>query len=246
MNYSPVARLLHSYTACGLIGHTPPQTPVAYDREEVTVTLTETEEGRAAPGDGTGAGMIAWLGWTIQKNMMVDATASALRTASQKVLAVEDGWATVEVSSLDLDSIVNRFRIKHRGDMKDQTLNTYEQRFRQTVDMYGKWLADEPWQPATRKRTARPAAGSSNGSAAAPTSKSPAVQQQPEVALPPQPGMITYPFPIRPGMQGKITLPEDLSTREAKRIAAFIGTLAFDDEPEPQKALTTGPYNPEE
>jgi hypothetical protein len=41
--------------------------------------------------------------------------------------------------------------------------------------------------------------------------------------------MITYPFPIRPGMQGKITLPEDLTRREVQRIAAFVGTLATDD-----------------
>ena len=208
------------------------------------MTLTETEEGRAAPGDGTGAGMIEWLGWTIKKNEMVDATASALRTASQKVLAVEEDWATTEVKSLDLDSIVSRFRIKHRGDMKDQTLNTYEQRFRQTVDMYGKWLAGEPWQPATRKRTPRATTPSNNGSAS--STQMSTVQEQPKVEQPPQPGMITYPFPIRPGMQGKITLPENLSVREAKRIAAFINTLAFEDEPEPQKALTAGPLVHEE
>ena len=31
-------------------------------------------------------------------------------------------------------------------------------------------------------------------------------------------------------MQGKITLPEDLTIREAKRIAAFIATLAMEED----------------
>jgi hypothetical protein len=53
--------------------------------------------------------------------------------------------------------------------------------------------------------------------------------------------MIKYPFPIRPGLQGTITLPEDLSMREAKRIAAFVSTLAIEDEPaaEQMRALPT-------
>ena len=42
------------------------------------------------------------------------------------------------------------------------------------------------------------------------------------------PGLITYPFPIRSGIQGKITLPEDLTSREADRINAFIKTLAVE------------------
>lgn len=199
------------------------------------MTTTETEEKNAAPGDGTGAGMIEWLGWTIQKNEMVDATASALRTACQKVLAVEDGWTSMDMKTLDIESTASRFRIKHRGDMKDQTLNTYEQRFRQTVDMYGKWLAgDQTWKPTQRKRTVRQTLP--NGSTfTTPTPATPTVTEPapPKVDLPPQPGMITYPFPIRPGMQGQITLPEDLSVKESKRIAAFISALAFEDEAQP-------------
>jgi hypothetical protein len=41
--------------------------------------------------------------------------------------------------------------------------------------------------------------------------------------------MITYPIVIRPGVHGKITLPEDLTPREARRIAAIIPTLALDE-----------------
>ncbi len=209
------------------------------------MAITQTEEQGASPGDGTAAGMIAWLGWVIEKNEMVDTTAGALRTGCQKVLAVEDDWNSLDTRTMDVDSIVSRFRNKHRGDMKTSTLDAYEQRLRQSVDMYVKWLNDDPtWKPAQRRRAPKPVANG-NGASAAPK---PSVQQQepPKVDLPPQPGMITYPFPIRPGMQGKIMLPEDLTMREAKRIAAFVSTLAFEDEPEPPKALPAGQWTGDE
>ena len=43
-----------------------------------------------------------------------------------------------------------------------------------------------------------------------------------------RPTLITYPFPLRGGLQVKITLPEDLTEREARRIAAFVVTLVSD------------------
>jgi hypothetical protein len=80
------------------------------------------------------------------------------------------------------------------------------------VEMYRKWLdGDKEWTGRSKRRTSStPSNGATKGS----------VKQQPasEVANPPEtgreshgPGMITYPFPIRPGIQGKVTLPEDLT-----------------------------------
>ena len=184
--------------------------------------------------NGSGAGLIAFLNWTIEKNELVDATASALRTGCLKVLSVEDGWEAIDLRTADLDNIINRFKNKHRMDMKDRTREQYEHRLRQSVEMYLKWLDDDPtWKPAQRKRAVTNGA---NGSA--PAKKSEAsipIEVQPEVPTrrePPRPGMIVYPFPIRPGLRGNIELPEDLTIKEAKRIAAFISTLVLEEESE--------------
>jgi len=48
--------------------------------------------------------------------------------------------------------------------------------------------------------------------------------------------LIEYPFPLRPGVRALITLPEDLTEAEAKRLAKFVETLAVPD----QRAITTG------
>jgi len=40
--------------------------------------------------------------------------------------------------------------------------------------------------------------------------------------------MVSYPFPLKAGVVGRITLPEDLSEREAARVGRFVGALAVD------------------
>lgn len=204
--------------------------------------MSSTSEGTGPVAqEGTGAGLIAFLNWTIDKSELVDATASALRTGCQKVLSIEDDPNGLDLRSADISAIISRFRNKHRLDMKPRTLEQYEQRFRQSVEMYLKWLDDDPtWKPTQRKRV-------SNGSGSKLSKDATRATSAPAESMPtieqPQPGMIKYPFPIRPGLQGTITLPEDLSVREAKRIAAFVSTLALEDAPELSRALPAGQWN---
>lgn len=209
------------------------------------MTAEATEGRTVSPNEGTALAMIAWLGWTISTHELREATASALRTGCQKVLDVESDLESLDMKSADVDGIITRYRNKHRGTMKDQTIETYEQRFRQTVEMYLKWLdGDTSWRPAQRQRA-------SSGSGDAKPARKAAKQAEPKVQErvhqqhePTVPGMIKYPFPIRPGLQGTITLPEDLTMREAKRIAAFVSTLALEDE-EPARAITAGHFHEE-
>jgi hypothetical protein len=41
-------------------------------------------------------------------------------------------------------------------------------------------------------------------------------------------GMIEAPFPVRPGLIARVTIPEDLTSDEAARLARFIMTFAVD------------------
>jgi hypothetical protein len=197
----------------------------------------ETGDG-VSPNSGTGAGLIAFLAYLIKRNEMVEATASALRTGCRKVLTVESDLNAVDIKSGDLDDLVRRFRHKYRGDIKDRSLDTYEQRFRQSADMYRKWLNEEDWRPNSARRRQAPNGATSKSSPSqtnsagqvADTTNRPSDHSDPGHDRPPHPGMITYPFPIRAGLQGKITLPEDLTRREAKRIAAFVAALVSDEE----------------
>jgi hypothetical protein len=49
--------------------------------------------------------------------------------------------------------------------------------------------------------------------------------------VPPRSSLIEYPFPLRPGVQARLALPEDLTEREAKRLARFVESLAVSEQP---------------
>ena len=204
----------------------------------MSLALTEMEES-ASPSSGTGAGMIAFLNFLIRKNEMVEATAVALRTGCRKVLDTDDDWANIDIRTLDVDGLITRFRNKSRGDLADRSVSNYEQRFRSTVEMYRKWLDDDPtWRPSARTRSTAAAtkrtatANGTKAEAAAPVAEAKTeTPHAPHVA-----GMVTYPLPIRPGVQGRLVLPEDLTAKEAKRIANFVSALAFEE----QLAITAG------
>lgn len=200
------------------------------------MTSIEVEEA-VSPSSGTGAGLLTFLDYLINRNEMVEATASALRTGCKKVLDVEGDPNAVDLRSADVDDIVRRFRNRWRGQMKDKSIDQYDQRFRQSVEMYRKWLEDDPsWRPSARTRSTAVATkrtavnGSTMAAAAVPelTADAP--------SSPPAAGLVTYPLPIRPGVQGRLMLPEDLTAKEAKRIANFVSALAFEE----QLAITAG------
>jgi len=110
----------------------------------------------ASPMSGTARGLLAFLDFVIEKHYMRDATASALKTGVKKVLEVEDDLDSIDMRHVDLDEIILRFRNRNRGKLSDKSLSVYEQRIRQSVDMYLRWLNHESeWLPArTRSATA--------------------------------------------------------------------------------------------
>lgn len=191
-----------------------------------------------AIGSGTGAGLLAFLDWTIEKNELNKATASALKTGVRNVLSVEDEPDSVDLRSLDegaMENFLLRFTNKTRGQFKDKSQEVYRQRFRQSVAMYLTWLDGGDWRPARLRPTV---SGNGNGTPqrrpAKPAATPPVVPAAAEPAEPPRSttpivGLIEYPFPLRPGLRARLMLPEDLSAAEANRIAAFVRTLAFED-----------------
>lgn len=170
-----------------------------------------------------------FLNWAPEHDYMNSTTASGLRTGVRKVLGDDEDLEQIDIRHADIDDIVLRFHNRARGKMKDRSVDVYESRFRSSIETYIKWLnKDKDWIPAA-SRTRKPA--SSGGAAKRQVTSVVQKNESDSTELAPSgPGVITYPFPIRAGFQGKITLPENLTRREAERVAAFIKTLAVEDE----------------
>jgi hypothetical protein len=192
----------------------------------------------------TGAGLVAFLDFAIQKGYLKTATGQAMKTAVKEVLSATEGaegWETVDLTSLDEDDVLRRFETLRAMKFSAGSLSTYKGRYSRAASMFEEFRASPAtWRPSVKQRsrtkgngapsTAAPGAPKTDG--AAPSTPAPAPAPGPAPA--PHPGLgsaiITYPFPLRQGVLASLELPPDLTRREAQRLVAFIESLAIEDE----------------
>jgi len=178
--------------------------------------------------DKTGKSFLEFLDRAAEKGWLNKNTAAGYRAACQRVLEVEKDWEGVDVSSLDVDSIIRRFVNLRGGDYSPGSLETYKSRFRTALETYLEWAEDpSAWKPPTtsrRKRGERPTMPAQGGESA--DLKPPKHQLS---APTPRDGMITYPFPLRGDTDVQLVLPRDLKPDEAKRLVAFVNALAIEE-----------------
>ncbi len=189
---------------------------------------------------GTPVGLYKFLDLAMKRGDIPQPTGVALRVGSKKVVDI-DGDDQLDLRNLDQDDLLRRFHIKSKVDLNDKSRATYEGRFRKAVSMYLKYLDNDPtWKPKPRASTSKT---TSRAKMSAPT---PSVDDTPDTtdtsavtppATSPGPGMIEFPIPLRPGVQGKLILPDDLTKREAERVVKVVSALAIEE----QLAITAGP-----
>lgn len=198
-----------------------------------------------APIDAyTGAGLIEFLDAAIEKGWVNPSTAKAMKTASQKILEVESGWQSMDLRSLDVDSLVARFRNLRRNDYSDDSMRLYHQRFNRALKMHlARQEDDKNWMSYGPKATPRLASGngSRNGGRKGATAAVPGPREamaaeadKPAEGAAPSGSTTTsgsiplmrFPFPLRDTVDVYLTLPRDLSSDEADRLSVFIRSLA--------------------
>jgi hypothetical protein len=203
-----------------------------------------TESMTAAPADpNTGAGLIEFLDAAIEKGWFNVGSLKAMKTATLKIFEVESGWESVDLRSLDTDSLIERFRNLRRNSYSDDSIRVYRQRFGQALKMHLARLDGDPnWKtygPSTRANN--PPKASSNGTkaqrptevgeASPPASTTPEQEDLPmaSASTPGTTPLMRFPFPLRDNVDVWLTLPRDLTKDEAERLSIFIGSLARRD-----------------
>lgn len=202
--------------------------------------MTETTDATSAV-EGTAAHYFEFLDWATTKGQLPKPMVSNWAVAARNVLEIEETYEQLDLLGLDLDEFFERFRTLKRTHYSDGSMTAYRSRFRTGITAYRAWVAKEPdWKPATsrspqREGKIRAREAAKNGVVApAKNSKSKTGAQNRDEAgnseqppPPPPAGMIEYPYPIRPGLQARLVLPEDLTVSEARRITAFVSSLAW-------------------
>lgn len=184
---------------------------------------------------GTGAGLREFLERAGARGDLNTSTATALRAAVAAVLELEDDPEVVDVRHIDVDEILGRFEKKSGNRYTPKSLRTYKSRFRNAVEMYRLWLEDDAgWKRVVRSRPTSASQRSGRATAEGPRStedQSGGVVDARPPERGPRPQMLTYDLPLRPDLLVKISLPVDLTRRDAERVAVFVRSLAFEADP---------------
>lgn len=180
--------------------------------------------------DTTGKALLEHWTWAAGKGLMNSATAASLKSSCAKVIGVLDDWESTDVRKIDVEDLVLRFQNLHAREFTPSSLETYASRFRKAVQLFNEYVANPAgWRVSGRPKKARSKEdarknGTSNGS----ETPTPVVSAQTEDEKPAhtETHLISYPFPLRRGLTVKLSLPEDLTSIEAKRLSAFLMTLS--------------------
>jgi len=156
------------------------------------------------------------------------AQATPLRSAVRQVFKTVYGteWRHVNVRDLDIDKLMDSFKNKTTTDYSEPSLRSYKSRITRAINKY----LENPLETAGKAKVVAidrpvkvsPFSPSSHSGRASFTTwagwQGHMLQE-----------LITYPFPLSSGQIIRLSLPAKLSMADAKRISAFIETIAIND-----------------
>jgi hypothetical protein len=195
---------------------------------------------------GNGQGLLEFLDRCGERGDMNAATARAFRATAKSILSVEPvAPVEIDVRTLNVDDLLERFANRRKGDYSDGSLETYRSRFRRGIGMYLGWLDDDPnWKNAGPPSAASRQPTRRNNSTRKPSTKAHSVAEREVVETVAATSassdgslsesgvrLMTYDFALRPDLIVRVTLPVDLTTEDADRFASFVRVLAWDPHP---------------
>lgn len=186
-------------------------------------------ESLATEPQPTASTLVRFIDQAIKRGDLKAPTGNAMKTAVKEVLATTEGadWEQVDLPSLDIEDVSRRFETLRAMDYSPGSLATYKARFSKSVKMFQEFRANPSgWRPDVKQRTRT--AKAANGAPTTPVDSDAepvnATAAQGRVPL------VKYPYPIRQGVFASVELPVDLTKREAKRLCAFIDSIAEDEQ----------------
>ncbi len=175
--------------------------------------------------------LMRFLDAVVAKGLMNANTAGGLKAACTKILDdVADGE---DVRGIDVNTAVIRYNNRNPGVLAPNSLAEYQRRVSRAIQDFVRWVED----PAAFKPRSR-AATMKNGRKAEAKPEKSAVREQnePPFSVHASPSVSTsaglpLSYPLRPDFLAQVVIPRDLTVEEARRLGAFLMTLAADFRP---------------
>lgn len=177
--------------------------------------------------------LMKFLDTVVTKGLMNANTAGGLKAACSRIL--DDLADTDDVRGVDVNTAVVRYNNRNPGALSPNSLAEYQRRVSRAISDFVSWVEN----PASFKPRARGASGkngrktenSSSGRASATPPDTPV--HTPAHAASPAPTSTGLPlsYPLRSDFLAQVVIPRDLTSEEARRLGAFLLTLAADFRP---------------
>lgn len=174
--------------------------------------------------------LLKFLGTVVAQGLMNANTAGGLKAACSKIL--DDLAEGDDVRSVDVNTAVIRYNNRNPGALSPNSLAEYQRRVTRAIADFVSWRDDPMGFKPKRKGTS-----TRNGKRTEPRSDRQILAPRPET--PAHPGSPTAPtslglplsYPLRPDFLAQVVIPRDLTAEEARRLGAFLLTLAVDFRP---------------
>lgn len=189
----------------------------------------------------TADGMQQFLGYLQAKGLVNPNSIGGIKTACDKVFSALDENERNNLANLDPAQAVQRFMNKNPGLLSPDSATVYNSRVQRALRMLtdfnanpagfkvqgakkqnGDTTTDE--KPSTTKKSVVNKNVSTASKPASPATHHPS-------AMMPVTNSVSLSFPLRAEFMAQFILPKDLTTKEAKKLAAYFEVLAIDFEP---------------
>jgi hypothetical protein len=182
--------------------------------------------------DYSRAALARFIEFVVAKGLVHPATAQGWRVATSKVLEDLTPAEGEDVRKIDVEATFKGFLNRYPGRLSPASVGEYRRRVGRAIEEFVRWMED-PGSYAFRSppRAARADARRRPEGAAAPSQDPDRLR--PSGPAPGRPGGIALEYPLRPDLLAQVVVPRDLTVEEARRMGAFLVTLAVDFKPFP-------------
>lgn len=178
------------------------------------------------------ASLLKFLDTLADKGLANANTASSYKVSSNKILGDLSPEEEADVRRVDVETAIRRFNNRNPGLLSPKSLAEYQRRVTNVIKEFVRYT-ENPAAYKTAGKTAPPKKAESSGKPndrpkptgdfAAPTHATPQF-------TPPSSGL-SLSYPLRPDFLAQVVIPRDMKSDEARRLSAFVMTLATDFSP---------------
>lgn len=197
--------------------------------------------------DYSRAALARFIEFVVEKNLVHPATAQGWRVATTKVLEELPAEGTADVRRIDVDATFRAFLHRNPGRLSPASVGEYRRRVGRAIEDFVRWVEDPGAyafrgaprppraEPRRRPDSARERAGASAAHAGAPHESARSAGPSARDGI--QATEISLEYPLRPDQLAQVIVPRNLTVEEARRMGAFLVTLAVDFRPAPSGEL---------